>query len=1235
MTQPMWQHAVRRAVGPLAGLALVLAACSAPSVHDDRAPTATLVARAHEALQGDAAERAAGHRDLTWLCLLRGSGCADLAQHGRAALTANVAEQTPEALLETLTVRALALDGGLAVAERTHAWLDVAVAATTPQQQHKGLRELTLLAAARAVAVLHSRDPDTVAAVLRARGDDAGRLLEAGTATGRWLRLRALSAAVQDGDWPAAESAGNRWQVPQVRQAVQPLSSRAALAVARQTAADAAAPLGATQTLGPQQQTLTSPANRDRGAWALALTQAGAWRLEVALPTANAPQTLLVKLPKALRAFAQAAGQWVELTPQALTDDGVQALALPADATTVQLVTAFGVGPQVVEAAVVPTSDAEGWLRAPTALPLPRALVAALTRLTALPAAGRSAPQRPIDALAALQSALAERVADAQAAVPSQDVLDLVLQVLPGHVEARLALVQRLLDDGNLSQAARWLAESPAPQLDAAKPQPQRTDVLLATSAVRHAEGLVDLAARALDEAVARNPLRCGVQAVALQLGLDTLQREPLRRWLGLDAGRPVGNERCAQNRLLYANALRTLGQRDAAAQQLAAAAAHPQLAWGAAQLASELGLPFDAALLPDAARWRAVEASWDGQSAETRQAALLQLLLDPVASLSLKERALAAGAQMPWGPLVRDGLELAAQPDDPRLVGGATQAWLLDQELVLLLPGGGAVRRVHQVLRVLTDAAAEAVGEVAVPEGAELELARTILSDGTVVQPAETADKSSVSLRMVEAGSAVEYAQTVFVPADDAVSAATRLPVFLFQATDAPVRLSEYAVIVPAGMQLQSEPTRWLPPAEIRPLANGMTAWIWRTGGLPPLPDEPRAVRADLARPAVRVTAQVNAQDYLDALDDTLLAWLPQRDAGLQTWLTATRAFPSTVKGLQLLSARLSRLTEYAHDGGPPGPPEAIAQSGKGDRATLFWWLARQRGLDACLVRVAPLARLPLRAPVDPNDYAMELVRVRLNGRDHWYDPGLEGGLIDHVRAGLRGRSGWLVGCAQSAPVAERSVEVPPLGEGKDTRRVAASLHWRADGSIQVQVHEQLHGAMAGALRQFFWQANPSTYKGLLQDLAGSSFPDTTGTLDDVEGLTELGGPVQLRYTLTAPAQSARQRQLALGLLPAGLGQTYAGLPRRSSQLLFGWGGDESLELHIRSDSPLRNPSTQTAATEGPLQWQIRLQPTPVGATVTKRLRSTPAVIAPDAYPPFANALRQLDAAERLRLER
>ena len=103
MTQPMWQHAVRRAVGPLAGLALVLAACSAPSVHDDRAPTATLVARAHEALQGDAAERAAGHRDLTWLCLLRGSGCADLAQHGRAALTATVAEQTPEALLETLT----------------------------------------------------------------------------------------------------------------------------------------------------------------------------------------------------------------------------------------------------------------------------------------------------------------------------------------------------------------------------------------------------------------------------------------------------------------------------------------------------------------------------------------------------------------------------------------------------------------------------------------------------------------------------------------------------------------------------------------------------------------------------------------------------------------------------------------------------------------------------------------------------------------------------------------------------------------------------------------------------------------------------------------------------------------------------------------------------------------------------------------------------------------------------
>lgn len=1219
---------------------VLLAGCGALSVHDDAVPTGDLVKQARSSLRGDAEERADGHRQLAWLCLLRGEACAELPAHGRAALPARPEAVPPAELLGTLALRALALDGTADLTERTHAWLDVAVAATTPLQSNAQLRELALAAAASAVSGLHARDGEAVAKSLRSRPDDAARLLDAGSAAGRWLRLRALSRVVADGDWPAAEPVAAGWVVPQVEVMQQPVSPRLALPLARWTPQAAAQSAGPTRQLGRSDEALGSPAALQRGAYALAVKRSGTWLFDVSVASVKASRALLTRFPRGFRAFAPVGGDWQALPASPVTADGVHAVALPAEVTTVRILAPLQTGPQVLEVTIVPADQLH--LSEQAHGTLPAALGRALRQLAGLPEVHQLRQDRPLDAVVALQRQLLEQASALQPSAPDQSVLDGVLQSLPHHVEARLALVQRLLEDNNLTQAARWLADVSNPAaLVVDRPEPsgsavaagvaQRADILLATSAVRHAEGLVDLAVAAMDQLLVRSEGRCQPRAAALQLGLDTLQREALRRWLPKGADRGT----CVAHSVLEANAHRALGQTAEAAQLVEQAAARPQLAWGAAQLASELGLPFDPTLLPDAARWQAMEASWDGLTAAQREQALLQLLLDPQVSLSLKERALAAGAQLPWQPLVRDGLQLAAQPDEPNLVKGATQAWLLDQELVLLLPGGGAVRRVHQVLRVLSDAAAESVGEVAVPDGAELELARTVLSDGTVVQPAETADKSSVSLRMVEAGATVEYAQSIFVAADDAVTQATRLPTFLFQAPDAPVRLAEYAVVVPPGMTPQADPTRWLPPAEIKALPGGMKAWIWRTGNLAPLPEEPRAVRPELARPAIRVAVHASALALLEPLDELLLGWLGENSAALQAWFQAFRTFSNDAKGLQLLSARLSRLTEHQHDGGQPGQPETIAATAKGDRATLFWWLARQRGLDACLVRVAPLARLPLRNPLDPDDYAMELVRVRLHGREHWYDPGVDGGLIDHVRAGLRGRTGWLVGCPHELPETQRQVEVPMLGAGLDTRRLQGTIDWAADGSVRAEVTEQLSGALAGAVRRFFWQSKPGDYSALVSDLAGETLQGASGVLLDIDGLADLGGPLTLRYRLTAPAQAERAAQLQLGLLPVALGQAYASPPSRVSHLLFGWGADEHVQLAVRSGRPLKVAAGKQAASNGPVSWQVEVQPQAEQLVLTKRLHSTPAVVAPEDYPGFAAVLRQLDAAERIRIQR
>jgi hypothetical protein len=370
---------------------------------------------------------------------------------------------------------------------------------------------------------------------------------------------------------------------------------------------------------------------------------------------------------------------------------------------------------------------------------------------------------------------------------------------------------------------------------------------------------------------------------------------------------------------------------------------------------------------------------------------------------------------------------------------------------------------------------------------------------------------------------------------------------------------------------------------------------------------------------------------------DDLLQGWLMRAQGPLQAWLQASQSFGPTFGGLQKTAARLSRLIEDTHEGGEPLAPAQTARDNKGDRATLFWWLMRSQGLDACLVRVAPLARLPLPPHADPADFSMQLVRVNTAAGQHWYDPGLDGGLLDHVRPGLRGRTGLLVGCRDTPKTdSERLVVVPALGSGKDLRQLRATVLWSADGAVVVQVRDILHGALAGAVRQFFWQGNKARYSELVRDLAADSFGPLEAQLQQVTGIDDLGGPLTLVYTLTGKAEATRTSQLDVGLLPAGLGQTYATLPVRKTQLLYAFGAEQDLEIAVESPLPLQPSAGVQKGGAGPVDWQVSWQPGKTGQMVLrKKLTSTPAVISPAEYPELAKTLRTLDSAERLRLAR
>lgn len=1238
------------------GLLLGMAACAGPlSVHDPRAVPDEIraAARAHLA---DPERAPAAHRDLAWLCLLHRVDCEELAQHGQQQLPATTLTQPGPKLLEAALLRAIALDGQADVRQRAHAWLDVAVVATAPVRQQVVLTDLTLTAAARQWALLSAADSALVAEVARQRPDDLQRLTGHGSALGRWLRAQWLGPT-----WPrdavAAESpmiAAVRVQKPlTLRWQPTPLAKRLHLGMAKlQQGADLAAVATPDVELPMTVEARSVPMALATGHYVVPVPAGGVYRLQATSEqTLAQPHWLVVRAPRGAKVWRTAPQTGLPSGPPqepvGKLASGALVYAVAPGTQQLALAVALYPGDPPLDVALLP-ADAPNlalwWQHAPAKWPaaLRQALPTAVLHWLLAQAGAVRAPRQATAKQAPLQALLDHQLAQS---VPlpgmtrdpvEQHLLDAVLAVFPDHVEARLGTIARLLDDGSAEQAEPWLRGLMGPtDVEARKSTGMRVrlDVQRTQAAVRHAQGLSDLAAQALAAARTHAPQDCHLQADALQLGLDSMQRPMLRDWL-------TDRDHCPTLLPLHAQALALTGSVAAATGMWQTALLVPQWSGLAAGQLADRGLPANQpawAGNTDQAQWQALQQQWTTATPAERQQALTRLLLAPDTSLSLRQRALAAGAVAPWQRFLRDGLQVAEQADDPALMAGARTAWLLDQELVVLLPGGGAIRRVHQVLRVLSPDAAEEVGEVAVPDGAVLEVARTILADGTVVQPAETADKASISLRMVEAGSAVEFAQVAFVSPDDEATGATRLPQFLFQTTDAPVRLSEYAVLAPPGVTPQRFLNDKMNRTEIHTLADGWTAWVWRTANQPPQPAEPRSVRPELAVPAVQVSVGNTWAAATDPWNDLLQGWLAQASGPLQSWLQASQSFGPTVAGLQKTAARLSRLVEDNQEGSDPVAPAQTARDNKGDRATLFWWLMRSQGLHACLVRVAPLARLPLSNRSDPANYSMLLVRVRTATGVHWYDPGLDGGLVNHVRAGLRGMSGLLVGCPDLPQSdLDRMVVVPHLGAGKDLRQLRATVLWSADGAVVVKVRDVLHGALAGAVRQFFWQGNKARYSELVRDLTADSFGPLDGELQQVTGIGDLGGPLTLEYTLTGKAEATRTNQLDIGLLPAALGQTYATLPERKTHLLFAFGAEQDLEITVESPVPLLTSTGVQTGYSGPIDWQVSWQPGNRGQMVLrKKLTSTPDVIEPDKYPALAKTLRTLDSAERVRLSR
>ena len=1240
---------------PAVAVALQLA-CSSPQMAWQPQPDLIRLEQQLNADLADPSRQGLARRQLAWLCLLHDRQCERAAQE---LATGQVVAPVVEAAL----LRALLADGAADAAVAAQAWAqlasvlttaDPAIRAEAPQaatvalQRLGALLSVTPIDRARsianqreiAVAIAHGSPTEQFRRALslpwRQNGDPAPFVVYQQPialsprlhAALRWSKVQVASQIVnRDLDSQAvglpADATGNSIGV---------YSLVAGQAGVYRVSARFAVPAGnwqlgvavARQALGWLDGQPWPTADGFGGAVAQAHTfSAGEHRLDLAIAVAEEGERL--------RLWLVPAAQPIEPQIALPTDrDSIAAPAREAVAAADREVVA------AVDREVVATGE-----RPDSAAPVLQVLAVLADRL---------GPARLALTTRFGQSIAAELVDVALAGTAEEagGAIDRVLSSLPQHTGAILLDIERYLAAGNAQLALQQSGRLPAPpatiqggERSLTPSSMGRVDVQLSKSKAFLASGLADLAVEQATAAAASSAGRCRPWLDALTLAVEA--GRPAAVWsptATADLALACRDEALLVNGLTAVRALRAARADDSSLLALLGPASRRPARWREwAQHTFEddriASPPPPWALVGQwAPLWRQIQTAWQNNDLPAASQLLTATLLRPDLPLTAKQRAMQTGATAPWLQFVRDGAKVAAQADDPSWQNTARTAWLLDQEVVVLLPGGGAIRRVHQVLRVLTDEAAEAVGEIRVADGAELEVARTILPDGSLLAPADTSDKSSVSLRAVAAGCAVEYVQTVWVQPDDPASGATYLSPFLLQASDAPVRLAEFVVLAPKGVVPQFALSPSAPQPRIVS-AGVWTAHIFTTRDQPQAPTEPRAIRPQRAVPSVGCTVGADQATLLQPWDERLAAMTATRTSVSRQWLQQLQAQSSTATGgrgrWQWLATKIANEIENDHESGPPGDANAALARQKGDRAAVFYALASQAGADVCLVRANPLVRDGAVGPPEPADFTMQLVSVALpDGASLWYDPGLEGGIVDHVRSGLRGRSAWLAGCNRP----ERSGVVPGLGAGLDRRDIDVQLQWLADGSVTAKVVDTLHGATGAYVRQWLQETGRADHPTLANQLAATAFPGMPIQFDSAVPATH-GGPTVVRYSVAAGADAQRRTSLDLALYPSEIGKNFAVLQKRTTPMSFGLAHDLHVRLRVDNRGPKLAPIAGGQGLAALLRWQRRAEHTATGLDIEFRLRAEAGVVHSDAYAQFAQCARDADAAEILRLTR
>ncbi len=856
----------------------------------------------------------------------------------------------------------------------------------------------------------------------------------------------------------------------------------------------------------------------------------------------------------------------------------------------------------------------------------------------ALAALGDPVVAAPSLARAALADATRPRTA---AAAQARQHLEAALSRSPEHAQARAALVHLLRDGSELAQAQGVADAGPL----AAHADAVAFALALDGGEQRRAAALADARAARLPSSCAAWEAVLDARWEALKVRADVLDRPlPACPDLALRVGAlqheafRLPAARAVLSALLAASPPgRPEARARVALARVALAAGDLDQARDLARQGLARGVHREA-MIDLLLRVALLEGDRAAAAAARRD-------LGHVPALSVAGRRRALDASRDLGLPLADGHALAlAALDETGVDDDASVRHLLEERHTTVLPGGALVHRVHRVVHLLDDAAVEELGEIPLPEDAEILIARTWkpTADGRLqpIEPEDFLEKTTISLPALEAGAVAEVAWFWLEPPSPRLQPHWSLAPFLFDSDRGHVATARFLLRAAPDASLRIETLGDVPP----PARPEPGLRVWTVQGRPRVLPEPLDVRPDRRRASVRVSSDLDLAELRAALAEALAPRLrpsPALDALARRALGDAPPADPRARLSALYDAVLDHVTEGQGD---PwlGSAALTAASRSGDRVGLMVALCRAAGLDCQVALARPWTRgdpAPWDgpAPLDLADFEYPLVRADL-GDDGilWLDPASRLVPFGFLSPLLEGAPALVVGPCPAPLVA--TLPRDPAGEGE--RRVDAHVEIRPDGAFVATGQEVLTGYYALGWRHVLVDMAPDARDRVLAGVVQQSLPGVSVDEVTLGGLDARGGPLRLSWRATGqlPTPQRDATALTLGLSPERIGRATVVVPQRRSPLWIARTGRLRFSVQITLPEGAAFPRAPAPArVDHPLMQLTREVALEEGGRVLrldKRFSLGVGRVAPDDYPAWAEAAGAVDRADVLHLE-